>query len=345
MKILHISESFEGGVAAAVANYVSLTNEHEHFLLCSTRSGRIGSGILQKFSTVYDLTNGHFSAIKTVQSMVDKVKPDVIHCHSSFGGAYGRLAYFWRKCPALVIYSPHCYAFERRDISWFARSLFYIMEWVMAKKTDVVVACSPREKRLAKKLRKKTRTIFVPNLASVDSDTSLPFGKRKNVVAMMGRLSPQKDPEWFAGIAKRMGDSTKFVWVGDGEEKYRKALEASGVEVTGWVKAEEVVKILSTAKIYLHTAEWEGFPVALLDARQCGVAIVAREAAYLEGMSEARPVEGIANAAREIETLSENVAEWQKNRSRWEKVLEKNTPSVAKERLATAYGCVAKKVA
>ena len=343
MKILHISESFEGGVASAVANYVDLTSEHEHFLLCSKRSGRLDCGIMSKFSTVYNLTSGHFSAIKTVRKIVDKLQPDVIHCHSSFGGAYGRLAHSRRKCPALMIYSPHCYAFERRDISWFSRCGFYIMEWVMARRTDVVVACSQRERDLAKKLRRGAQAVFVPNLASVKSpNSSLPFAKRGDLVVMLGRLSPQKDPGWFAEVARvaaTNGDDkgVEFVWVGDGGAEYRKQLEGIGVRVTGWLEAKEVAKILGRAKAYLHTAKWEGFPIALLDAAECGAAVVARKATYLEGVRGAQTVVSTEEAARTILEILEDEKKWAKNRKNWEIALEGNTALLAAKRLQDAY--------
>ena len=337
MKILHISESFEGGVASAVANYVDLTSEHEHFLLCNKRSGRLSGGILHKFSTVYDLTRSHFSALKTVHAVVDKVKPDVIHCHSSYGGGYARLAYFFARCPALMVYSPHCYAFERRDISWFGRKMFYIMEWVLARRTDVVVCCSLRERNLARMLRKKTKSIYVPNMESVASDASLPFRKRKNMVVMVGRLCPQKDPGWFAEVAREVEREVEFVWVGDGEKKYRKVLKDAGVRVTGWKSPKEVAKILGESKVYLQTALWEGFPIALLDGARCGVAVVAREAMYLEGVRNARAVGSSVEAAEEIDALLGEIKEWKLNRERWKKALTNNNAVVAKKRLCTAY--------
>lgn len=339
MKVLHISESFEGGIASAVANYVDLTPECEHFLLCNKRRGRLAGGILGKFSTVYDLTKGYFSAIKTVRKIVDKVNPDVIHCHSSFGGGFGRLAFFFKRCPALMIYSPHCYAFDRLDISLFSRGMFYIMEWILARRTDAVVACSKRETRLTKILRKKLKAIYVPNLASVTGGSSPSFDKRDDAVAMIGRLSPQKSPEWFAEVAEEISESDgEFVWIGDGEKKYKEGLRTAKVRLSGWVGPNEVSGILTKAKVYLHTAKWEGFPIAILDAHQCGAAIVVREASYLEGLGNVAKVGDVKSAAGEVEKLLRDRDAWEENRKRWMKVLSNNTSKTAKERLMRAYG-------
>ena len=178
------------------------------------------------------------------------------------------------------------------------------------------------------------RVVYVPNLPSVASGSSLPFGRRKDRVVMVGRLSPQKDPEWFVDFVRLVG--VEFVWVGDGEARYREILEQAGVRVMGWAESKEVAKTLREAKVYLHSARWEGFPITILDAHACGAAIVARKATYLEGVRgvEAGTVEA---AVREVQKLLENSQKWQKNKAVWDKALADNTSLLAKKRLSQVY--------
>jgi len=333
MKILHISESFEGGVATAVSNYVSVTADvnTEHHLLCSTRTNKLDSGILEKFSTVSYLPKSHFGAIKTVRRVIDKLQPDAVHCHSSFGGVYGRLG--GRHFPGLMVYSPHCYAFERLDVSKLVRNAYYGVERFLARYTDVVAACSEREKQLAEAIggRKGFQVVFVPNISSLTTKRS---GRREKIIVGIGRLAPQKDPEAFAEIARSV--NAKFIWVGDGEEQYRQILEDVGVEVTGWKSQEEVRKILSSASIYLHTALWEGFPLTILDADKLGLAILARKAPYLVGM----PKDGVLPVGElgdEVEKLINDSAARKRNLTEWRKALAENTSEVARERLFGIY--------
>jgi glycosyltransferase involved in cell wall biosynthesis len=340
MKVLHISESYEGGVATAVANYVDTTtgagaddgSRIEHFLLCNTRSGKLDRGNLERFSTVFDLPKSHFDAIKTVRAVVDKLQPDVIHCHSSFGGGYGRLGA--RHFPGLIVYTPHCYAFERRDIGMMKRRMFYLMEKVLSRYTDVVVAVSERERELARKIggRKGFRAVFVPNFSALPVRRG---GKRRDVVIGLGRLAPQKDPLAFARVATLV--DAEFVWVGDGEEKYLIALREAGVKVTGWKTQTEVAKLLASAKVYLHTAQWEGFPMTILDAERSGLAIAVRDAPYLTGMprvGRGRTADRLAAVVGELMSAGDA---WEQNREAWREALAENNAQVAGEVLVGVY--------
>jgi glycosyltransferase involved in cell wall biosynthesis len=293
------------------------------------------SGILKRFSTVFDLPKSPFNAIKTVRRTIDKVQPDVIHCHSSFGGVYGRFG--GRNFPGLVVYSPHCYAFERRDVNNLTRCLYRVVEKYLSRWTDVVAACSHREKLLAKEIggRSGFRSVFVPNLSALPAHYG---GERENIVVGVGRLSPQKDPELFAEVAHEfLGHETRFVWVGDGEEDYLHQLEASGVEVLGWKSQKEVEEILSRAKVYLHTALWEGFPITLLDAKQGGLAIVVRDENYLKEMPTIGRFTESSGAHKMIQDYLTQPDELAKNIQAWQGKLSENTKKVARERLLEVY--------
>jgi len=214
------------------------------------------------------------------------------------------------------------------------------------------------------------RVVYVPNLPSVEGGSSLPFEKRKNRVVMVGRLSPQKDPEWFVDFvrlansesfpavrahsmpntarlrsseedpdfiqARKVWESVEFLWVGDGEARYREILEQAGVRVMGWAESKEVAKTLREAKVYIHSARWEGFPITILDAHACGAAIVARKATYLDGVRGVE-VENTEVAVREVKKLLENSKKWQKNQEVWGKALANNTSLLAKKRLGQVY--------
>lgn len=59
----------------------------------------------QSFSPLY--------AIKKVFEMRKEIKsigPDIVYCHSSFAGAFGRLAALGLSCK--VVYNPHGWAFN-----------------------------------------------------------------------------------------------------------------------------------------------------------------------------------------------------------------------------------------
>jgi len=342
MKILHVCESFEGGVATAVANYVDATPEFEHVLLCSTRSGKLDCGINKRFSTIYRFTDSKLGCIKDVRRSVDKEKPDVIHCHSSLGGVFGRVAKAIYRFPVPVVYSPHCFAFERKDIGMLKQGAFTIAEKVLSEWTDGFAVCSKREEQLAKGLNRRKKVIFVPNVASIK-----PVGKLKKkevgkkVAVMIGRLAPQKDPEFFAEVVewvKKFGGEFEFVWIGDGEAEYREKLQESGVRITGWLDTDGVTKELMKADFCIHTAAWEGFPVAILDAVGAGLPVVARTAPYLVGMPQKYFWMEANNIASKLVALSKSQTKAKACARAWKDALSENTMENIAKRLREVYG-------
>ena len=127
MKILHVTECFAGGVATAINMYASLVPEHEHMVLYTARRANSpAKAYPELFSQSWRLPDHHRAAIDTVRRVRDEVAPDVIHAHSSFAGAYVRLARLRgtrRRTP--TVYTPHGVAFARNDISALHRAVFY----------------------------------------------------------------------------------------------------------------------------------------------------------------------------------------------------------------------------
>src|SRR6185295_18437782 len=88
---------------------------------------------------------------RSLRAAVADVRPDVVHLHSSMAGALGRLQPPLPGRPA-VVYSPHCFAFERRDILRERRWAYRLAEFVLARRTDAFICVSPHEAQLARNL-------------------------------------------------------------------------------------------------------------------------------------------------------------------------------------------------
>lgn len=98
------------------------------------------------------------------------------------------------------------------------------------------------------------------------------------LVLGIGRMMPQKRPLRFLGHAVAMLEqvpNARFVWVGDGplSAEWDAAVAARGwfrtVQRVGW--QSEVGRFLAAADLVLHVAEYEGLPLALLEAMAAGV--------------------------------------------------------------------------
>lgn len=93
------------------------------------------------------------------------------------------------------------------------------------------------------------------------------------LVVGVGRLEPQKRPHRFLEVAEKIYakvPNARFLWVGDGpmragwEESVEKNDLADIVQCVGW--QEDVNPFLAAADAFLHVAEFEGLPLALIEA-------------------------------------------------------------------------------
>ncbi len=280
-KVLHITESFGGGVQTALYSYAhSSRNEpFDHYLLARARQNDLTNDSNQEgFVETHWVTGGLLQFMQDANQAIAKIQPDVVHLHSSKAGFLGR---FLKLRRARLVYTPHCYAFEREDISTFARLLYKTLEKVMLNKIDVVAGCSQRECDLAISIGAK-RAELLNNYVSYQGEergqitNATPFN-----IVILGRVAPQKDPKFLIETLSLLDHSElqhelEVTWIGGGDQDLEQDLRDAGVKVTGMLPRDEVVKQLKTSDMYLHTAAWEGMPLTILEAAKLQLPMVIR---------------------------------------------------------------------
>lgn len=280
-RVLHVTEAL-GGVPVSVQHLIDATPYAEHYYAAITLRphpntalpGRIEEG------TALHAKNG-LAWRRAVRQLVDKWQPTHIHFHSSYAGLWGRLRRFGTQT---VLYTPHCYAFERNDIGPLVRRSVRITEAALSRKTDVVAAISDREAALSLALGKRNSPRVVTAFNPIKSSGSLTPRqprKAKLTIGTMGRITRQKDPEFFLQVvahAKRLRPDldAQWVWIGQGDATSEAQLRDAGVRVTGWLPAAEAERELREIEVYVHTAAWEGFPLAVTEAIGQGIPLVLR---------------------------------------------------------------------
>lgn len=295
MRILHVTECYEGGVRRAIETMVRLTPELEHFLLADEEHLQDAA---PEYSGVTPLTKGFMGRVAQVKAIAGELEPDLIHAHSSWAGAYARVG----TLETPVVYEPHCFVFDDPQRGRLIKWVYRKAEIALGKNTAAVIALTPHERQLAENIISREQIVWLPNVPSIP--TSSKAVNRANLVVpeivMVGRLARQKDPLFFASLCevlKEKGSGAKFTWIGDGEPEYRQILTDGGVEITGWLNDDALVRRLSRATLYFHSASYEGFPLSILDAAAAGVPVLARDLPSFRGfpVQTAVNVEDAAN--------------------------------------------------
>jgi len=230
-------------------------------------------------------------AIKVVRKLIKKYNPDIVYAHSSKAGAIARIADIGLKNHC--IYNPHGWAFNMR-CSTKQKAMYTAIEKIAALFCEKIICISNAEKwsALDKKICKENKLQVIFNGVDVEAYENGVHGavKRRDlnipkdafVVGMVGRLSPQKAPDIFVRMARKVKEkvpNAHFIIVGNGIledeiRKYAKEYEfLNRLHITGWV--DNPMSYVELFDVACLLSRWEGFGLVLPEYMMAGKPIVA----------------------------------------------------------------------
>ncbi len=209
---------------------------------------------------------------------------DIIHGHSSKGGALARLASI--GLPGARLYSPHAFYTLSPTLSG-PRSLVYsVVERALSRLCDAVVCCSEAERQHALALGIAAKQIAVivngidpPPLASSQRER-FGFPADTVIIGFVGRLADQKAPDMLIDSFARATASHPdlgLVIIGDGplDAKMRERAAARGIAARlRWLGQQPSSRYLSSFDILAMPSRYEGFSLVPLEAMHAGLPIV-----------------------------------------------------------------------
>lgn len=233
-----------------------------------------------------------FTALIKLTILLRKIKPHIVHTHSSKAGIVGRWAAFFARVPGIV-HTYHGFGFNDFQ-PWLVKKIYVLVEQITAWITDtfVVVSTENVTKALREHIstREKYRVIYYGiekkffttaiDVAAKKQSLGIPASAR--VVGMIACFKPQKAPLDFvkaAALIAQKHDDVYFMMVGDGVlrsdiERYARELTiAHRIVLTGW--RNDVEELIKTFDVFLLTSLWEGQPIVLLQSMASHVPIVA----------------------------------------------------------------------
>jgi len=247
------------------------------------------SALARKINPVKDII-----ALFGIFVLLRKIKPEIVHTHSSKAGILGRWAAFFAGVP-VIIHTFHGFGFN----DWqrpFTKKLFIFAEKITAKISTHLLAVSVKnvEKAVALEICKNQKISLMHSGIDVKKLESRPtpnkarecFGISPSVpvCGMVACFKPQKSPLDFVETAKRLlkiYPEMRFILVGDGvlrreiEKRLHKYRIADSFILTGWRKDPE--NILPAFDVNVLTSLWEGLPRVILEAGVCMIPSVVSE--------------------------------------------------------------------
>lgn len=291
LSILHVTESFTGGVFASVTGLVNGLAERGHDVhLAFARRAETPTDVADHVHpsvSLYELDlvrsidlRADWRGLGAIRNLLRRIEPDIVHLHSSKAGVLGRIAARLRGCAHKTFYSPRGLSFLQEDHSPRRRKLYEKIEWAVAQLGGTVVACSSSELELVRTRIRPRRCSLVENAVNVGIVVPrTPRADGRLRVGVVARVAFHKNPPLFARLARGVAaPNVDFIWIGGGEAAGAAMLAEAGVRVTGWLPRKDVMREIAALDIYLHPTLWEGMPIALIEAQVCGLPAVVRDA-------------------------------------------------------------------
>ena len=306
LRILLIVESSGAGTGRHVLDLADglMARGCQVHLIYST--GRIDSRFRDRLAELKNLpslalpmrTTPHpadFSVVKTVRRHLKQHGPfDIVHGHSSKGGAIARLAAVGTGASAF--YTLHGLIMMDPGLSRLKRSLYLAIELGLSLRTAKIIAVSPEEARAAVKVGLgKSRVVTVPN--GVGPAQLTPRGEARRELALaddavaigfIGRLVDQKAPhvllEAFAATVAVV-PAARLVMVGSGPlmEPLRELSRTLNVsDKIIWLGERDARQVLAAFDIFALSSRKEGLPYVVLEAMAAGLPIVATVSSGVE---------------------------------------------------------------
>ena len=230
----------------------------------------------------------------------EALKPDIVHVNKQNLEDGLDLLHATRRLdrPTLcTIHITQSAAFLKAKGAW-------LRDWVSRRglsgyRGTMVAVSEPRRAELRGFLENTARVTAVPN--GVPIPAAQPGAERERrraelglspddlAIVAVGRMTAQKRPLLFLDIAARIAarvPEAKFFWVGDGPLAADWDARAIALGIApraqrlGW--REDVAALLGACDLLLHTAEYEGLPLAILEAMAAGLPCAVSETLYRE---------------------------------------------------------------
>jgi glycosyltransferase involved in cell wall biosynthesis len=291
MKVLHLAQPTEGGVARVVAELAAahIASGVHTVVGCPEggdlpREAAAAGAQIEVWSAVRELGAHVAGEVQQVRRLVRRVRPDVVHAHSAKAGLAARLAV---RGAIPTVFQPHAWSFEAVEgrTARLARSW---ERWAAAHWTQRVLCVSRAERRRGEQAGIAAHWEVVPNGVPEVPDlgareraaarVGLGVSAEARLVVCVGRLCPQKGQRllldaWPTVTAALPG--ARLVLVGDGPDRSAlRQFAPQQVQFTGPCTAEEVQRWYAAADLVVLPSRWEGMALTPLEAMACGRPVV-----------------------------------------------------------------------
>ena len=226
-------------------------------------------------------------ALLQVTQLIRKVRPDVVHAHTSKAGIIARFAARAAGVPAVFTAHTWCFA-EGTSWKWRLGGIpaERLAGWFSA--AIINVSDANRELALRQGISDQKRMLTIWNGIPDTLHRARPGTSGAPRIVMVARCAEQKDHSLLLRAFARLTEPATLVFVGDGPKLTALKAETNELNIANRVEflgdRFDIAEILSNSHVFALASKWEGFPLSILEAMRAGLPVIASN---VGGISEA----------------------------------------------------------
>lgn len=289
MKILHVCETLPGGPASyfeEVLPYQTSLYGAENIMLLipEEQLSQVSPdyrGLIKSYAKSGRNIRSFLALALAIRSAIRIHNPSIIHLHSSFAGAVGRIVPAGVRHRPKVIYCAHGWSFDRPPKPPWTH-IWMLIERVLARSTDLIVNVSPHEARLLLKNGFSLERVTlvengVKDLPNPAEDVVLSARESSAAVSLLfvGRMDEQKGFDLLLEELEDVDPGRASLTVAGSAIIGERALSLNApIKFLGWISRDQVNAQLQEADAVVLPSRWEGMPIAAIEAFRMGCPIL-----------------------------------------------------------------------
>lgn len=238
--------------------------------------------LVQKIDPISDL-----KALASTVNLIRRVRPDLVHCHTTKAGLIGRLAARLAGVPAVFTAHTWCFS-EGTSLAWRALGRPCETLAALCSKQIITVSEANRAAAIEKHIARPEKFVTVHNGGQDTQYRAKPGAGDPPRIMMVARFAAQKNQKLLIETVAKLKSPVVLSLIGDGP--LRPQAEQAAAACPAHIKVEflgqrqDIPELLSQADLFVLSTNWEGFPISILEAMRAGLPVISTD---VNGVREA----------------------------------------------------------
>jgi glycosyltransferase involved in cell wall biosynthesis len=220
-------------------------------------------------------------AVFEIANLMRRLKPDLVHIHSSKAGIVGRLGAQLVGIPS--VFTAHGWVFAD-GVSWKHKLVGVPSELAFGRLADHIITVSEADHRLTLRYRiTDPKRVTVVHNGIEDTPHRIRSSPRGGEVrlAMVARFAPPKDHEVLLRAVKDLRGPWRLLLIGDGPLRAQAERQAADLGIADRVEflgsRPDVPQLLAGSDVFVLASNKEGLPISILEGMRAGLPVVATD--------------------------------------------------------------------